>query len=94
MIKPIVSSYFPKERYPSLNEVEIFQKDVVRLKALLAQMDVPLPRKNISYDNLCWLSVNLFKNNSNKIKFIPTLALVRKLMRKKYLFLHEKQRTK
>ncbi len=90
MIKPIVNSYFPKERYSMFDETTMLQKDLVRLKALLAQMDIPAPRKNINYENLCWLSVNLSKNNSNKPKFNSTLALVRKLMRKKNLFLHEK----
>ncbi len=90
MIKPIVNSYFPKDRYSALNEMETIQKDLVRLRALLAQMDIPMTRKTINYENLCWLSVNLSKNNSNKPKFKATIALVRRFMRKKYLFLHEK----
>ncbi len=65
MIKPIVNSYFPKERYSALNEMETIQKDLVRLRALLDQMDIPMTRKTINYENLCWLSVNLSKNNSN-----------------------------
>ena len=94
MIKPLVNSYFPQERYSMLNEMEIFQRDVIRLKALLVSMDVPSSRKNINYNNLCWLSVNLVKNNSSKPRFNATLSLVRKLMRKKHLFLHENQADK
>ena len=94
MIKPVISSYFPKERYSMREEMETIQKDLIRLKALLSQMEIPATRKNISYDNLCWLSVNLPKNNANKARFNATINLVRKLMRKKHLFLHEKSTKK
>jgi len=90
-----VHSFFPRERYMnsknfSVQEIEVFEQEVVRLRALLATMNVSLARSAVNYSNLCWLSKNLENNNLSHSKLRATLSLVRQLMNKKHFFLHEK----